>query len=87
MSDPSRTAREVVVRTARRLWAGWLKVAHVIGTFQARVMLSAFYFVVVPVFAILVKVLRDPLSLGTVQAATFWIERRPQPHDSAWRQY
>jgi hypothetical protein len=71
----------------RRLWARWLKIAHIIGTFQARVILSAFYFLVVPVFALLVKLLRDPLALRVDPQATFWIER-PSPHpDSGWRQY
>jgi hypothetical protein len=82
-----RTTGESIVSTARRLWAGWLKVAHAIGTFQARVILSVFYFVVVPVFALLVQVLRDPLSLGTAPAATFWLERKPPPPDWARRQY
>ena len=75
------------MRTVRRVWGGWLKVAHIVGTFQARVILSAFYFVVVPIFAVLARVLRDPLALRTGQAATFWIERRSPPSDWGRRQY
>jgi len=73
--------------TLRRLWAGWLRVAHIIGTFQARVILSAFYFSVVPMFAVLVKLLRDPLGLRTRGAATFWTERGVPPSDWSRRQY
>lgn len=76
-----------VVRAMRRLWSGWLKIAHVIGTFQARVILSVFYFVVVPVFAVLVKALRDPLALGTAARSTFWLERQALPDDWSRRQY
>jgi hypothetical protein len=73
--------------TFRRLWAGWLRIAHIIGTFQARVLLSIFYFVVVPFFALLVKVLRDPLSLREEARSTFWLERSALQADSGRRQY
>ena len=72
--------------TLRRLWAGWLKIAHIIGTFQARVILSIFYFVVVPVFALLVKIFRDPLDLRTGPRESFWIHRPAPPSDAGRRQ-
>jgi len=75
------------MQTLRSLWRGWLKIAHIIGTFNARVILSVFYFVVVPVFAVLVKLLRDPLGLRGGARATYWIERPPLPSDSGQRQY
>ena len=72
----------------QRLWARWLQIVHVIGTFQARVLLSLFYFVIVPVFAALVKLLRDPLDLGSRPRSTFWSERTAPPTpDSGRRQH
>lgn len=70
----------------KRAWKTWLKIAHVIGTFQARVILSVFYFVVVPVFAILVKTFRDPLNLRAHFRPTFWVERATLPADFGRRQ-
>lgn len=75
------------MQTLRRLWAGWLKIAHIIGTFQARVLLSIFYFVIVPFFALLVKMLRDPLALREETRATFWVERSALHSDFGRRQY
>jgi hypothetical protein len=72
--------------TLRRVWAGWLRIAHIIGTFQARVLLSVFYFVVVPFFALLVKVSRDPLALRDVPRTTFWLERAELHADFGRRQ-
>ena len=63
-------------------WARWISIAHVIGTFQARVLLSVFYFVVVPPFALIVKLFKDPLGLSAPRAATFWTER-PAPDSAA----
>jgi hypothetical protein len=71
----------------RRLWARWLVIAHIIGTFQARVVLSFFYFLVVPIFAVLVKMLRDPLELKKRARSTFWIERPAPAPDAGRRQY
>jgi hypothetical protein len=51
-----------ITGAATRAWERWKVVAHAIGTFNARLLLSVFYFVVVPPFALIVKV-KDPLGL------------------------
>ena len=58
----------------RRAWEGWQRFAHVIGNFQARVLLAVFYFVVVPPFAMIVKLFKDPLHMHK-PAGTFWLDR------------
>ena len=60
---------------ASRSWARWKAIAHVIGTFQARLLLSLFYYLVIPPFAIVLKILRDPLALRPGQGTSFWIDR------------
>jgi len=70
-----------------RIWARWKAIAHTIGNFQARLLLSVFYVVIVPVFALIVK-LKDPLQLRPQAGGSFW---RPRPEsrpasDSARRQ-
>lgn len=38
---------------AKALWARWTRVAHVIGTFQARLILTVLYVVLLPPFALI----------------------------------
>ncbi len=47
----------------RRLWEGWKRVGRKIGDFQARVLLTLFYFVILAPFALGVRLLADPLGL------------------------
>ena len=47
----------------RRLWRGWKRVGRTIGDFQARVLLTLFYFVVIAPFALVVCWATDPLAL------------------------
>ena len=70
-----RGAASAVLRPAARAWARWKAIAHVIGNFQARVLLSLFYFLVVPPFALIVKVWKDPLRLRLHRGTSGWIER------------
>ena len=70
-----RGAASAVLRLAARAWARWKAIAHVIGNFQARVLLSVFYFVVAPPFALIVKVWKDPLRLQLHRGTSGWIER------------
>ena len=48
---------------ARAAWAWWKRVAHRIGTFQARVILTFFYYAILGPFA-LVLGRKDPLGIG-----------------------
>ena len=47
----------------RRLWQGWKRVGRKIGDFQARVLLTLFYFVILAPFAVVVRFTADPLGL------------------------
>jgi hypothetical protein len=50
-------------RVGRAFWERWKSAARAIGNFQARLLLSLFYIVVITPFAIGVKLLSDPLRL------------------------
>jgi hypothetical protein len=80
--------RASITSAAFRAWGRWKVVAHAIGTFQARVLLSVFYFVVVPPFALIVKV-KDPLGLRRRGRVGGWIERpvADMSSESARRQF
>jgi hypothetical protein len=64
-------------RSIGRAWQRWKTIAHRLGNFQARVLLSLFYFLVVPPFALIVKLSRDPLGLRPHRTDGFWHRRRP----------
>jgi hypothetical protein len=66
----------------RRVWERWKVIAHVIGNFQARVLLTAFYFLIVPPFALIVKIFKDPLGLRPPAGESLWLER-PAPEPAA----
>ena len=73
-----------------RIWRRWTVIAHIIGTFQARVLLSVFYLVVIPPFAFIVKFWLDPLHLRRATGSSAWITRPPRPEADvlrAGRQY
>jgi hypothetical protein len=70
-----------------RVWARWLVIAHIIGNFQARVLLTIFYFVIVPPFALIVKTAKDPLGLRQPRTESFWTPRAAADPAAARRQF
>jgi hypothetical protein len=59
----------------KRLWRGWEHFAQRMGNFQGRVLLAIFYFVVVTPFALLQRLLSDPLHLARRPQPSFWLSR------------
>lgn len=57
----------------RNLWHRWLGFARKIGTFQSRVLLTLFYFLVVTPFGLAMRLFGDPL------------QRKHRPAKSAWK--
>jgi hypothetical protein len=62
----------------KALWQGWKKVAHKIGVAQTGVILTLFYWLIVPVFSLIR--LQNPLRLRLPAGRSFWIERPPADH-------
>ncbi len=77
------------VSRLRRMWNGWKRIAHRIGNFQARVLLTVVYFVVITPFALAVRWGADPLALKS-GAPRGWLPRpasdRHPTLDTAGRQ-
>jgi hypothetical protein len=63
------------------LWAKWKVLAQRIGDFQARVILTVVYFVVLGPMAIFVRLLRDPLGLKPPARRSTWVAK-PAHEDS-----
>jgi hypothetical protein len=71
-----------------RVWEGWKRLGRRLGDVQARILLTVFYFLAVPPFALLVK-RADPLALNP-SSRTGWRPRAESPQtplDSARRQF
>jgi hypothetical protein len=58
----------------RRLWEGWKVIAHKIGTFQSRILLTVFYYLILMPFGLSLQLLADPLHLRR-QQGSHWIGR------------
>lgn len=58
----------------KRIWEWWKPVAHKIGNFQARIILTVFYFTLFAPFALIVKYATDPLRIKP-KTPKGWIER------------
>jgi hypothetical protein len=62
------------MRILKALWAGFKAVGLVIGNVVARVVLTAFYYLLLTPFALIARARIDPLRLKR-SAAPAWIER------------
>lgn len=71
----------------RRLWEGWKRVGRVIGNFQARLMLTIFYIVLIAPLGLLVRVCADPMRIRHPRDK--WLHRDPDGTDliAAQRQW
>jgi hypothetical protein len=68
--------------TAKLLWNAWTRLAHRIGNFQARVLLTVLYAVVVLPFGICVRLFAD--TLRSRERPTKWLDRPQQTLDMPW---
>jgi hypothetical protein len=62
-----------------RFWAGWTRLAHKIGNFQARVLLTVLYALLVLPFGIVVRVFADPLRIKERPAR--WLDHPDEASD------
>jgi hypothetical protein len=66
----------------KRAWREWKPIAHAVGTFQARMLLTIFYAVPVFPFGILARLFSDPLRIK--RRPTQWLEHPTETHDLQW---
>ena len=71
----------------KELWQRWVKVAKIIGDFQARLMLSFFYLIVILPIGLIARLCADPLALKKSRAS--WDSRKSAPSrlEDARRQF
>ncbi len=62
-----------------KLWEGWKKIGHAIGDFQARVLLTVIYSVLIMPFGLLVRCFAD--SLHSKKRTVEWLDHPARPND------
>ncbi|MGQ0551256.1 MAG: hypothetical protein ACT4PY_16475 [Armatimonadota bacterium] len=65
----------------RRLWEGWKAFGHYLGDFQARLLLTVFYFTVFCPYGLITRVFGDPLRVRPVdlrRLRSSWDTRRSE---------
>jgi hypothetical protein len=72
-----------------RLWDAWKELGSYSGNFQARVILTIFYFIIALPFGLITRLTMDPLQMRSRPATSAWSTRQPDPADvpSAQRQF
>jgi len=65
----------------RKLWEKWKRIAHHIGNFQARVLLTLFYAILILPFGIAVRLFADPLRIR--RPSEKWLGRDAKAVDMA----
>jgi len=66
----------------KKLWEAWKRIAHVIGDFQARVLLTLIYAVLVLPFGLMVRFFSDPLHIK--KRSVNWHEHPQEATDLNW---
>jgi hypothetical protein len=66
----------------KRAWQGWKDLAHKIGNFQARVILSIFYGVLVLPFGLAARWFSDPLRIK--KKPEQWLDHPDEAYDLEW---
>jgi hypothetical protein len=66
----------------KRAQRTWKRVAHAIGNFQARILLTVFYSIVVFPFGIVARLFSDPLRIK--RSPTQWLDRAEETQDLRW---
>jgi uncharacterized membrane protein YbhN (UPF0104 family) len=60
----------------------WKRVVRVIGNFQARILLTVFYGIIVFPFGIVARVFSDPLRIKRPPGR--WLDHTDETHDLQW---
>lgn len=68
----------------KRLWEAWTRLARRIGNFQARVLLTVLYAVLVFPFGVIVRLFADPLRIK--KRPTRWLDHPEEANDMEWAQ-
>ncbi len=66
----------------KRIWEAWKRLAQKIGNFQARVLLTVIYAVLILPFGLVVRFFSDPLRLR--RRPRTWLDHGDAPRNMDW---
>jgi len=66
----------------KRLWAAWKRIARSIADFQARVVLTVIYAVLVLPFGLMIRCFSDPLNIK--KRPSSWFDHPGEANDLKW---
>lgn len=70
------------MQALKRIWAAWKRLGHKIGNFQARVILTIFYAVLMFPFGIAARLFSDPLRIK--RRPPQWMDCPDEACDLRW---
>ena len=74
-----------MIKTLKRVWAGWKRIANFIGRIQTRIILTLFFFVVAGPAWVLIRLFgKDLLNQRIGNDLNYWTDNEP-PDDEAER--
>ncbi len=73
-----------LVQNLKAVWSAWKRLAHKIGNFQARVLLTILYAIVVLPFGLAARIFSDPLKIK--HRPTKWTDHTREEYDMIWAQ-
>lgn len=88
MSEQESADRQQASRFKRFL-EGWKKFGRKVGDFQARLILTLFYFLILAPFAVLLRIFGDPLAIKRATAKG-WLEPKKthlSPKEAALKEF
>ena len=65
----------------RKLWTSWKNFSKRMGSFQSRILLSLFFFLLVSPFALAMKILSDPLKIKEKSTKSYWLQKTERKLD------
>lgn len=68
--------KETSTNLLRKLWQRWKGFSERMGSFQSRIVLSLFFFVIVSPFALALKMFADPLQIKHQGGESHWLSRK-----------
>ena len=60
----------------KKIWQSWNDFSKRMGSFQSRILLSLFFFILISPFALAVKVFSDPLHIKYQSRTSWWIPKK-----------
>jgi hypothetical protein len=82
--ESGRETMNTLWQSLKSVWKAWTRLAHKIGNFQARVLLTLLYATLVLPFGLCVRLFSDPLRIK--KRPGHWLDRAEESNDMHWAQ-